>query len=195
METRDPAPSATSLIEQFRLDRRVALVTGAGRGIGRRIATGLAEAGADVVVTARTAAEIETVGDEIRAFGRRALVVPGDVTEDGFVETLADAAVAEMGGLDIWVSNAGGSDNPVRLPVADFPDESWSHLFELNLRAVFAGARAAARVLSDGSCIINLSSMAADKAAPNNAAYAAAKAGSTASRCRCRVNSRAGKFA
>lgn len=172
MESTEPP-----FMDRFRVDGKVALVTGSGRGIGRRIATGLAEAGADVIVTARRQADIDAVADDIGSLGRRALAVAGDITDDAFIETLVTAAVAEMGGLDIWVSNAGGSDNPVQRPVVEVPDEQWDHLFALNLRAVFAGARAGAKVLSDGGCIINLSSMAADRAAPNNAAYAAAKAG------------------
>lgn len=167
----------TPFMDRFRLDGKVAVVTGSGRGIGRRIATGLAEAGADVVVTARREADVAAVAAEIRSIGRRSLALPGDITDDTFVESLVTTAVSELGRVDIWVSNAGGSDNPVRRPVVDVPDKQWEHLFDLNLRAVFAGARAVAPVLSDGGSIINLSSMAADKAAPNNAAYAAAKAG------------------
>jgi len=169
--------SPESLMDRFRLDGKVAVVTGSGRGIGRRIATGLAEAGADVVVSARRQADIEAVADDIQALGRRSIAIPGDVTDDRVIEALANTAVTEMGRLDIWVSNAGGSDNPVQRPVTEVPDEQWEHLFDKNLRAVFAGARAAAKVLADGGSIINLSSMASDKAAPNNAAYAAAKAG------------------
>jgi len=167
------------LMDRFRLDDQVALVTGSGRGIGRRIATGLAEAGADVVVTARRQADIDGVAADIRSLGRRAIAVPGDITDDAFVASIVETAVTEMGGLDILVSNVGGSDNPVQRPVTEVPDEQWEHLFDKNLRSVFAGARAAAQVLNDGGSIINLSSVAADKAAPNNAAYAAAKAGVT----------------
>jgi len=168
---------ANSLMDNFRLDGRVALVTGGGRGIGEGIAVGLAEAGADVVVTARRVPEIEAVAERVRALGRRALAVPGDITDGDFVESLADTVVAEMGSLDLWVSNAGGADDRVPRHIADMPDRQWDYQLNLNLRAVFTGARAAARVMPDGASIINISSVAAGKASPNNGPYGAAKAG------------------
>lgn len=166
-----------SIMDSFRLDGKVALVTGGGRGIGRGIAHGLAQAGADVVVTARRAEEIEAVANEVRVLGRRALAVPGDITDGEFVERLADTAVAEMGTLDVWVSNAGGAEDRVPRPITEMPDSKWDYQLNLNLRAVFTGARAAARVMNDGTTIINISSVAAVKPSPNNGPYGAAKAG------------------
>ena len=165
------------LLERFALTDQVALVTGSGRGIGEGIAEGLAEAGCDVVLTARRANEIDTVAERIRAMGRRALAVAGDITDGDFVEELADRAVAEMGRLSIWVSNAGGADDRTPRHLADMPDRQWDHQLDLNLRAVFTGARAAARVMEDGGSIINISSGAALKPSPNNGPYAVAKAG------------------
>lgn len=166
-----------TVLERFALDGNVALVTGAGRGIGEGIAVGLAEAGCDVVVTARRQHEIDAVAERVRALGRRALAIPGDITDGSFVDDLAERAKAEMGHLSIWVSNAGGADDRTPRHLADMPDRQWDYQLDLNLRAVFTGARAAARVLDDGGSIIHISSGAALKASPNNGPYAVAKAG------------------
>ncbi|MEL6890728.1 MAG: glucose 1-dehydrogenase [Actinomycetota bacterium] len=169
--------TGTSLLDRFRLDGRTALVTGAGKGIGRGIAMGLAEAGCDVVVTARTQSDIDEVADEIRALGRLALPLAGDITDVGFVESLADAVVGEMGELDIWVSNAGGADDRTPRRLDEMPDRQWDYQMDLNLRAVFTCARAAARDMVDGGSIINISSGAAVKPVPRNGPYGVAKAG------------------
>lgn len=165
------------VLDRFAVSDGVAVVTGASRGIGAAIAVSLAEVGSDVVVTARRADELDAVAERIRAFGRRALAVPGDITEPGFVDRLADTAAAEMGKLTHWISNAGGTDDRTPRPLGDLSDEQWDHQLGLNLTAVFSGARAAARVMSDGGSIINISSRAARRGAPNNGPYAAAKAG------------------
>ena len=122
------------------------MVTGAGRGIGEGIAIALAEAGCDVVVTARRVAEIEAVAERIRELGRRAVAIPGDITDGAFVDELAERAASELGGLTLWVSNAGGADDRTPRHLADMPDAQWDYQFDVNLRAVFTGARAAARV-------------------------------------------------
>jgi NAD(P)-dependent dehydrogenase (short-subunit alcohol dehydrogenase family) len=166
-----------SMLERFALDGGVAVVTGAGRGIGEGIAIGLAEAGCDVVLTARRENEIEAVAERVRALGRRALAVPGDITDGEFVDQLADRSKQEMGKVTLWVSNAGGADDRTPRHLADMPDRQWDYQMDLNLRAVFTGARAAARVLTDGGSIINISSGAALKPSPNNGPYAVAKAG------------------
>lgn len=166
-----------SILDRFALTDQVAVVTGAGRGIGEGIAIGLAEAGCDVVLTARRENEIEAVAEQVRERGRRALAIPGDITDGGFVDDLADRAKREMGKVTLWVSNAGGADDRTPRHLADMPDRQWDYQLDLNLRAVFTGARAAARVLEDGGSIINISSGAALKPSPNNGPYAVAKAG------------------
>ena len=166
-----------AVLDRFVLADGRAVVTGGGRGIGEGIAVALAEAGCDVVLTARRAHEIEAVADRIRSLGRRAVAIPGDITDGAFVDELAERAAAELGGLTLWVSNAGGADDRTPRHLTDMPDRQWDYQLDVNLRAVFTGARAAARVMGDGASIVNISSTAALKASPNNGPYAVAKAG------------------
>ena len=168
-----------SILDQFRIDGQVAVVTGGGRGIGEGIALGLAEAGADVVVAARRTNEIEAVADKIRALGRRALAVTTDMMDIEQVQRLADTTVAELGRLDCWVSNAGGADDRVPRTLMDMPESQWDFQLNLNLRAVWTGAQAAGRYMKDhgGGTIINISSGAGRKPSPFNGPYGVAKAG------------------
>lgn len=166
-----------TVLDRFSLDGNVALVTGGGRGIGEGIAIALAEAGCDIVVTARREHEVEAVAERVRGLDRRALAIPGDITDGSFVDSLAERAKEQMGSLSIWVSNAGGADDRTPRHLADMPDRQWDYQLDVNLRAVFTGARAAARVLEAGGSIINISSGAALKGSPNNGPYAVAKAG------------------
>jgi NAD(P)-dependent dehydrogenase (short-subunit alcohol dehydrogenase family) len=165
----------TSILELFRLDGRAAVVTGSGRGIGAAIAMALADAGANVVVTARRTAEVAATAAEVRARGSEALEFPGDL-RDGITDDLAQAAVDTFGRLDIWVNNAGGTDNPGVRPLVDTSDAEMRDMLELNLVAAVAGSRAAARRMTAGSAIVNVASGAGMRAAPNTGAYAAAKA-------------------
>lgn len=165
-----------TVLELFGLDGRVAVVTGSGRGIGRGIALALAEAGADVVVTARRPEDVTAVADEVRARGRRALALPGDLRTAGFPAQLAQAAVDQMGRLDIWVNNAGGTDERGVRRLVDTTDEQLRDMLELNLVAAQAGAREAARRMARGGAIVNISSGAGMRAAPNTGPYGAAKA-------------------
>lgn len=166
-----------SVLDRFALLGGVAVVTGAGRGIGEGIAIGLAQAGCDVVLTARREHEINAVAEAVRSLGRRAIAIAGDITDGALVDTLADRAKEEMGRVTLWVSNAGGADDRTPRHLADMPDRQWDYQLDVNLRSVFTGARAAARVLDDGGSIINISSGAALKGSPNNGPYAVAKAG------------------
>ena len=165
-----------ALLERFRLDGRVAVVTGSGRGIGRGIALGLAEAGADVVVTARRAAEVEAVVEEVRGRGQRAVGVLGDITDSAFVADLVARSVAELGRLDVWVSNAGGSEHKGNFQLIDMPDEHWDAQLALNLRPHFVAAKACAGVMGPGSSLIGISSTSSLGPSPRYAAYGAAKA-------------------
>ncbi|MBJ7514435.1 MAG: SDR family NAD(P)-dependent oxidoreductase, partial [Acidimicrobiia bacterium] len=97
------------MLERFRLDGQAAIVTGAGRGIGAAVALGLAEAGADVVLAARSIDQLDIVAGQIRDMGRRALVIPTDVVDNDAVAALAGATVEEFGRIDVVINNAGGT--------------------------------------------------------------------------------------
>jgi NAD(P)-dependent dehydrogenase (short-subunit alcohol dehydrogenase family) len=159
----------------FDLSEDVAVVTGAGRGIGEGIARTLAAAGAAVVVAARRTAEIERVAEAIRAQGARALAVTTDVTDEAAVDALARAAIDAFGRLDIWVNNAGGS--PVQSRLTRLSREDWDAAIALNLTAVWVCTTVAARYMRDGGRVVNISSRAAVGPMPGSGHYAAAKAG------------------
>jgi NAD(P)-dependent dehydrogenase (short-subunit alcohol dehydrogenase family) len=159
----------------FDLSDDVAVVTGAGRGIGEGIARVLAGAGAAILCAARRGDEIERVAAAIRSEGGRAIAIPTDVTDDAAVEALAKRAVAEFGHLDIWVNNAGGS--PIQSPLTELPRSEWDATLKLNLTAIWVCTNAAARHMRDGGRIINISSRAAEMVVAGSGHYSAAKAG------------------
>lgn len=165
------------MLDRFRLDGKVCVVTGAGRGIGRGIALGLAASGAKVVLAARRTHEIEAVAAEIAAAGGEALAVTTDVTRAEDNDRLAAAAVERFGRLDAWVSNAGGSDERIMRLLPDTPMTQWDEQIGLNLTAPFLGAQSALRHLGEGGSIVTISSMAAGRPSVNNGTYAIAKAG------------------
>jgi len=158
----------------FRLDGQVAVVTGAGKGIGRGIALCLAEAGADVVVSARTSSDIDDVADAVRRTGRRAAAVAADVTDGEQLDALI-AAVGEFGGLNIWVSNAGGLPDATPRYLTRTPEDRWDAQVDLNLKAVWMGAVRAAAAMESGS-IVNISARAAMGPQLKNGPYGASKA-------------------
>jgi NAD(P)-dependent dehydrogenase (short-subunit alcohol dehydrogenase family) len=159
----------------FDLSSDVAVVTGAGRGIGEGIARTLAAAGAAVVCAARRTAEIEKVAEAINQEGGRAIAVTTDVTDEAQVDALAKAAIDRFGQLDIWVNNAGGS--PVQSRLTKLGREDWDRAIELNLTAVWVCTCIAARYLEEGGRVVNISSRAAVGPMPGSGHYAAAKAG------------------
>ncbi len=167
-----------SILDQFRLDGQVAVVTGSGRGIGEGIAVGLAEAGAAVVVAARRTNEIEAVAEKVQVAGGQALARTTDFLEVDQIEALADAAVAEFGKLTIWVNNVGGAQDRTARTILGTPEKAWDNQIDLNLKSVWAGAKAANRAMGEeGGVIVNISSSAATKPSPMNGPYAAAKFG------------------
>jgi NAD(P)-dependent dehydrogenase (short-subunit alcohol dehydrogenase family) len=118
---------------------------------------------------------VQRVADEINAAGGRAIAVPTDVTDHDALVALADGAVAEFGGLDIWVNNAGGST--VRSPLVKLDAADWDNCLSLNLTAVWAASVIASERLNDGGSIINITSPAATRAVLGSGHYSAAKAG------------------
>lgn len=159
----------------FDLSDDVAVVTGAGRGIGEGIANTLAEAGAAVVCAARRGDEVEAVAAGIRARGGRAIALATDVTDNDAVEALAQKAISEFGHLDIWINNAGGS--PIQTPLTELDAQEWDATMRLNLTAIWVCTNTAARLMRDGGRIVNISSRAAVSTVMGSGHYAAAKAG------------------
>ena len=162
--------------DRFRLDDKVAIVTGAGRGIGAASAIALAEAGADVLLSSRTEAQLNEVAERIEALGRRAVVVPADLSDLDAVAGLADTAKAALGRVDIVVNNVGGS-----MPRA-FMDTSANRLvreFSWNVATAHALTRAAVpHMLSgDGGAVVGISSMMGRTSGRGFVAYGTAKAG------------------
>ncbi len=157
------------------LSGEVAVVTGAGRGIGEGVAKRLARAGAAVVCAARRTDEIERVAREIVADGGRAHAVTTDVTSERALDALAASALDAYGRLDVWVNNAGGS--PIQRPILELPPEEWHATVALNLTAIFYAVRAAAPRMRDGGRIVNVSSVAAQDIYVGSGHYSAAKAG------------------
>src|SRR5436309_10837133 len=160
----------------MRLQTRVAIVTGAGRGIGRAIALALAREGGDVALAARTVEELETVAGEVRALGRRALVVPADVALETDARTLVDRTVGELGRLDVLVNNAGAV---AREPLRDLAVADWDRVIAVNLRGTFLCSKFALEpMLARGEgWIVNISSGAGKRGVATRTAYSAAKFG------------------
>jgi NAD(P)-dependent dehydrogenase (short-subunit alcohol dehydrogenase family) len=158
-----------------RLAGRTALVTGAGKGLGRAIALGFAGAGADVVLMARTRADLEAVAREVEALGRQALVAVADATDSRQVNAVVEQSVARFGRIDVLAHAAGGS---LRKPSVDVTDEEWDGVISANLSSTFKVCRAVGRhmLAQGGGSIINLSSTAGMRGRAGNAPYSAAKA-------------------
>jgi 7-alpha-hydroxysteroid dehydrogenase len=143
-ETPPPAPSADT--DEFRLDGYVALVTGAGRGIGAGIAQAYARAGADLVLVARTATDLDAVAASVRALGRTALAIPTDLTDVSQAAKIVERTIAEHGRLDILVNNAGGA-----MPAGylDTTPEALDRAFHFNVAAPFELTKQATPYLLD----------------------------------------------
>ena len=166
----------TSILERFRIDGRVAIVTGAGRGIGAAIARAYADAGADVVVAARTQAQIDETAEQVRARGRRALAVRCDVLEPEQRQHLVDAALAEFGRLDILVNNAGGW--PPK-PTLHTSEKEFEACFRFNVTTAFEMTRLAVPKIAETAgrgAVVNISSVAGRWHSAGFAAYGTAKA-------------------
>ncbi|MBM3694254.1 MAG: SDR family oxidoreductase [Actinobacteria bacterium] len=163
------------LVDRFRLTDRVAVVTGAGRGIGAACARALAEFGADVVLTARTESQLREVAAAVERLGRRALVVPGDVSDLSTIPALVDATVAEFGRLDVVVNNAGGS---MPQPFLDTSVKAFEGAFHFNVTTAFALTQAATpHLLEHGhGAVVNISSVMGRVRDRGFAAYGTAKA-------------------
>ncbi len=160
----------------MKLENKVAVITGASKGIGKGIAVRYSEEGATVVLTSRSMDLLSAIADQIRGTGGQALALPVDVRRPESIQGVVDRTVAEYGRLDIMVNNAGIS---MVHPSEDLPSEEWAHAVETDLFGVFYGCQSAARQMmrQAGGCIINITSVYGLVAAPMRAAYCASKAG------------------
>ena len=135
------------MLKEYSIEGRVAIVTGAARGIGKGIALTLAEAGADIVTVDRTTEENEQTASEVQALGRRCLAITTDVTREEQVQQMVSQAISKLGKIDILVNNAGKGARRVVTPLAEhnirpITDEDWYSVLDLNLRAILLCARA-----------------------------------------------------
>ncbi len=167
--------SERTILDMFRLDGRVAVVTGASSGLGAVFARALAEAGADVVLGARRVDRLAETSQAVEATGRRALAVRTDVSVPEDCTALVEAAMAEFGRVDILVNNAGIG---TAFPATRETPEQFRSVIDVNLNGCYWMAQACGRVMQPGSSIVNISSMLGlTTAGLPQAAYAASKAG------------------
>jgi 7-alpha-hydroxysteroid dehydrogenase len=164
-----------SVLDAFRLDGKVAIVTGAGRGIGASIARTFAEAGADVVLTARTKEQLDEVAADVRALGREAIVIPADVNDNDVLQEIVARTVAELGRIDVVVNNAGGT---MPRPFLDTSPGFFERSFHFNVTTAFVLSKAAApHLLASGAgSIVNISSAIGRLRDRGFVAYGTAKA-------------------
>lgn len=163
------------ILDLFSLQGRVAVVTGAGRGIGAGIARAFAEVGADVVIGARTADQLEGVAAEVRRLGRRALVVPGSLAEREGMQRLVDRAASELGRIDVVVNNVGGS---MPGPFLGTSEAAFEGAFRWNVTTAFNLTQLAVPVMlkGGGGSVINIASAAGRFNDRGFIAYGTAKA-------------------
>lgn len=164
-------------LDRFSLAGKTAIVTGASRGIGRAIALGFAEAGADVTIAARTEEDCRQVAKEVEALGRRAHVAVTDVRFRDQIEAMVSSTVDTFGKLDILVNNAGGSN--FMSPVASLRPEGWDKIRTLNLDSVFHATQLGVQAMlgGNGGSIIQIASVAGIHGAQGLSMYSAAKGG------------------
>jgi len=160
---------------QFDLGGKIAIVTGGGRGIGRAIALGLAQAGASVVVASRTQKEIDGVAEEIRLWGPKSLAIVTDLTVQEQLENLVHRTVEEFGRIDILVNNAARS---FLRSLLDLREDGWDKVFNTNVKAVWLLSRLVAKKMVEqkNGRIINITTVGAEKAELGMGAYASSKA-------------------
>jgi 2-deoxy-D-gluconate 3-dehydrogenase len=160
----------------FDLTGKTALVTGASRGIGRAVALGLAAAGADVALSARDEPRLAEVAGEVEALGRKAVVLPADVTDADACRQLADDAIAGLGAVDVLVNNAGGSS--YMGPFTELRFSGWEKVMRLNVDSIVHLTQAVGRhMLERGSgSVVNVASVAGLTGTPSLAPYGASKA-------------------
>jgi NAD(P)-dependent dehydrogenase (short-subunit alcohol dehydrogenase family) len=163
-----------SLLDRFKLDGKVAIVTGATSGLGVAFADGLAEAGADVAICGRRAERLEGTKAKVEAHGRRCVAVPADVANPDDCTRLVEATVSELGRVDILINNAGIG---TAVPATRETPEEFRKVVDINLNGSYWMAQACARAMKDGGSIVNIGSvLGSTTAGLPQAAYGATKA-------------------
>ncbi|PWA11179.1 hypothetical protein DCC39_09400 [Pueribacillus theae] len=160
----------------FDLSGKVTIVTGAGRGIGKSIALGMAEAGSNIVLCSRTESELEQVAEEINGRGADVFAVPCDVTKREDIQRVVDLTVERFERIDTLINNAGMT---IKMPAVDFTLEDWNKVLSINLTGAFLFAQAVGKqmIKQKQGKIINISSIAAETALTGSVAYCASKGG------------------
>jgi 2-deoxy-D-gluconate 3-dehydrogenase len=161
----------------FDLTGKKALVTGAGRGIGKAVALGLARAGADIGLVARTESELNAVAGQVNQIGRQAVVAASDLTVTADIPALVNGLAGELGGIDILVNNAGTN---IPQDSVDVTEAAWDSIMAINLKSCFFMAQAVGKVMIEqgrGGRIISITSQTGSVALIKRAAYCASKAG------------------
>ena len=169
----------TDVLSNFALEDRVALVTGAGSGMGEGIALGFAGVGAHVVIAELNPSTAEATAETIRTLGRRALPIAVDVTKSDQVESMMSRILSEFGRIDILVNNVGGICSGRRIPLLEMTADAWDSVINLNLKGTFLCTRSVAKVMRDQKRgnIVNIASITGEVAYPDMVAYGVAKAG------------------
>jgi NAD(P)-dependent dehydrogenase (short-subunit alcohol dehydrogenase family) len=160
----------------FDLAGKTAVVTGGGRGVGRGITMALATAGANVVVAGRTLEPLETAAEQARELGVSAVPVAADITVRADLDRLVAASLQLTGSLDCWINNAGSARPQDVGPLIGLREDQWDAVQDLNLKWSFFACQAAARTMSGGGSIINISSRSGSQPNPMTGHYGAAKA-------------------
>lgn len=165
------------ILDKFCLDNKVSLITGSSRGIGKGIAMALAQAGSDLVISARNKEKLNRLRKEIVKSTRRKVVcIQADMSKDQDIDKLVRKAAREFGKIDVLVNNAGTN---IRGPSEDFSVKDWDRVMRINLRAVFLLSQKVAKIMIDkgGGKIINISSLTSEITRPGIAAYTTSKGG------------------
>ena len=165
------------ILDSFKLDGKVVIITGAGRGLGRAMAIRFADCGADIVAASRTLAQLEETAAEVRKRGRKCLIVPTDVSRSSQVNAMAAAAFKEFGEVDVLINNAGIGEDSFGKPIEEITDEEWHRGVDTNLSSQFFAARAVLprMVARKRGKIINVASGYGLRGGKHNYMYACSK--------------------
>lgn len=161
----------------FDLSGKVVVVTGGGRGLGAGITHMMAKAGATVMIAGRTEQPLKDTTADVESRGGHVIPVVADLTNRADLDRLVQRALDELGYIDCWVNNAGSANASDVGPLMNLTEESWDNVVDLNLKWTFFAAQAAAKVMSHGGSIINISSRSGSQPNPMTGQYGAAKAG------------------